>query len=180
MFGKAVAATVLTVATGLMTMVPAVGATPPVSRIYSASQHTCLDVSTTDPGHYFLDTYGHSCDGATSQSFAFHALSGTPAGTFEITSQSTGMCLDKYRYGIRQESCTGSVPPDYTNAEWTLQRVGTSGHRYMIVWTPTVGTSYPECVQVYPKPNGYPGPLFNLTNCNTSQPDQTITLATAP
>lgn len=180
MFGRAVAAAVLIAGTGLMAMTPAAGASAPVSRIYSAAQRTCLDVSTTDPGHYFLDTYGHSCDGAASQSFTFTALSGTPVGTYEITSRSTGECLDKYRSAIRQESCIGSVPPDYTNAEWTLQRDGTSGHRYLFVWTPSVGTSSPECVQVYPKPNGYPGPLFDLTECDTSQPDQIITLTTAP
>lgn len=173
-------AAALTLATGLVGATPAAAVSAPVTRIYSAAQHTCLDVATTDPGHYFLDTYGHSCDGHTSRAFAFHALAGAPADTFEITSQSTGQCLDKYRSAIRQEACTGSVPPDYTNVEWTLQRVGTTGHRYLFVWSPTVGTASPECVQVYPTPNGYPGPLFNLTSCNAAQADQVIALTTAP
>ena len=43
-----------------------------------------------------------------------------------------------------------------------------------------MGTSSPECVQVYPKPNGYPGPLFDLKACDPAQSDQIITLATAP
>ena len=167
-------------AAGVALAPPALAAGAPVSRIYSAAQTTCLDVATTDPSAGFLDTYGHACNGSTTQAFAFHALSTGPAATYEITSQSTGKCLDQYRSGIRQESCTGSVPPDTTNVEWTLQRVGTTGHRYHMLVTTTVGTSSPRCVQVYPTPNGYPGPLFDLTACATNQPAQVLTLNTAP
>ena len=158
---------------------PAAGATAaaPVSRIYSSTQHTCLDVSTG--GGSSSDIYGHRCDGAASQRFAFHALRGKPHGTYEITSRSNSRCIDQYRFGIRQESCTGSVPPDPTNVEWTLKRVGTTGHRYNFVVTTTVATSSPRCVTVSPKPNGYPGPLFDLAAC-TGAPSQVLSLTTAP
>ena len=158
---------------------PAAGAATaaPVSSIRSPAQQTCLDVSTTSG--LFADTYGHACDGAASQAFAFHALSTGPANTYEITSRSSGQCLDQYRSGIRQEACTGSVPPDPANVEWTLEQVGTTGHRYNFVVTDTVGTPSPRCVTVSPRPNGYPGPLFDLAACN-GDPSQVLALTVAP
>jgi hypothetical protein len=153
--------------------------TAPVSTIYSAALNTCLDTSTTDPSHYFLDTYGHPCDGAVSQDFAFHAQSSGPAGTYEITSQATGQCIVKYRQALRQAACTGTVPPDSSSNEWTLQPVGTTGHDYRFVLTSTVGSAYPACIQVNPAPGGYPGPLFNTTYCSTNSA-QVLTLSTTP
>ena len=167
--------------TGLL--VPSTAAAAPIaltSSIRSATLSTCLDVGTTNPAQGFLDIYGHGCDGSTTQAFTFHPLSAGPTNTFEITSQASGRCIDQYRQGIRQESCTGSVPPDYTNAEWTLQRVGTTGHRYLFVETSTLGTLLPKCVQTYPKPNGYPGPLFTLSTCDKGEPAQVYTLTGTP
>ncbi|MBS2546411.1 RICIN domain-containing protein [Catenulispora sp. NL8] len=140
----------------------------PISTIYSAAQNTCLDTSTTDPGHYFLDTYGHPCNGSTAQNFAFQAVSGMP-GAYQIVSQANGLCLAKYRLGVRQEACIGSPT-------WIPQRVGTSGSRYQFIAS---GTSNTDCIQVYPQPNGYPGPLFDLAACS-STPAQILTLSTTP
>ncbi len=170
-------------AAGLLTagvaVAPASAATAaPVSRIYSAAQNTCLDVSTT--GGYFVYVYGNPCTGSAAQAFAFHAVAGAPAGTYEITSRSTGQCLAQYRFGVRQQSCAGSVPPDPTNVEWTLQRVGTSGYRYKFVVTSTLGTVSPRCVEVDPQAGGYPGPTFNLTACATGVAAQVLSLTTAP
>jgi len=158
----------------------AAAATPAVavSTIQSVSQRTCLDIAAAAPGSNFLDTYGHRCSTAMTQQFAFRPLPG--ANTYEITNQSSGKCIDQYRFGIRQQTCTGSVPPDYTNVQWTLQQVGTTGHQYRFEVTTTAATSSPRCIQVYPKPNGYPGPTFVLTACNTAAPDQILTLTSAP
>ena len=163
-------------------LAPSAAATPaaPISSIRSVAQNTCLDVSTTNPARYFLDTYGHACNGSAAQAFSFHPLTAGPPDTFEITSQATGQCLDQYRRGIRQEACIGAVPPDYTNAEWTLQQVGTTGHRYLFIETTTFGSTSPTCVQTYPTPNGYPGPLFDLTACDASQSAQIFTLGSTP
>lgn len=154
---------------------PAVAA---VSTIQSVSQRTCLDIAAAAPGSNFLDTYGHRCSTSITQQFAFHPLPGV--NTYEITNQSSGKCIDQYRFGIRQQTCTGSVPPDYTNVQWTLEQVGTTGHQYRFEVTTTAATSSPRCIQVHPKPNGYPGPTFTLTACNTAAPDQILTLTRAP
>ena len=160
-----------------VTSAPMVAA--PMSRIFSVSQHTCLDVSTTNPSLSFDDIYGAPCNRSPTQSFAFHRLEHSPAGTFEIVSRSSGQCLDQYRFGVRQESCTGSVPPDPSNVEWTLQHVGATGHRYRFQVTSTLGSASARCIQVSPRPSGYPGPLFTLTACSSS-PAQVLTLTTAP
>lgn len=152
-------------------------AAAPVSTIGSAAQRTCLDAATANPGG---DMAGHRCTAGTSQSFAFHPIAGAPAGTYQIISQSSGLCLDQYRFGIRQASCTGSVPPDASNTEWTLTQQGSSGNRYHFVVTTTVGTPSPRCVQVYPTPPGYVGPRFAISPCNSNDPSQTLTLSAAP
>ncbi|MDH6121366.1 hypothetical protein [Kitasatospora sp. GAS204B] len=143
----------------------------PISTIYSAAQNTCLDTSTTDPAHYFLDTYGHACNGSTTQNFAFQAVTGTTA-TYQIVSQANGLCIEKYRLGVRQAACSS-----YT--EWTLHPVGTGGNRYQFVAPGTSGYPTADCIQVYPTPNGYPGPLFDLAGCS-SAPGQILTLSTTP
>lgn len=142
----------------------------PVSSIYSATQNTCLDTSTTDPQHYFLDTYGHPCDGASSQAYAFQAVAGSP-GRYAILSQATGQCLTKYRQGIRQTPCTGGQPEPL----WTIQPVGTSGNQYQIVIPNTAGGTTNDCVRVLPAPSGWPGPLFELQACN-SDPSELLTI----
>lgn len=155
------------------------GAAAPVSRIYAAAQNTCLDTSTTDPAHYFLDTYGHTCDGATSQLFGFTAIAGAPAHTYEITSVASGQCMTKYRGAIRQSACAGAVPPDPAAWEWTLEPVGSSGNQYQIALSDTLTGAYqPTCVQVRPKPSGYPGPLFEYAACDATDPAQILTLVT--
>lgn len=150
--------------------------TAPVSSIRSDALNTCLDVSTTNPGQYFLDTYGHSCNGSENQAFAFQQVSTGPANSFQITSRANGQCMDKYRTAIRQESCAGPIPP----SQWTLQRVGTTGYRYQFVVTSTVGLSPQACVQVIPAPGGYPGPIFKIVSCNAGDATQILTLTTAP
>jgi hypothetical protein len=174
------AATAVAAAGTIVTPQTAVAAsTAPISSIYSAAQNTCLDTSTTDPSHYFLDTYGHPCNGSTAQAFAFHAISTAPAGTYEITSQATGQCVVPYRSALRQTACSAAVPPDSVNDEWTLQPVGTTGNQYRFVLTYTLGNPTPACIQVNPQPNGYPGPLFNLAYCSSSTA-QILTLSTTP
>jgi hypothetical protein len=174
------AATAVAAAGAIVTPQTAVAAsTAPISSIYSAAQNTCLDTSTTDPSHYFLDTYGHPCNGSTAQAFAFHAMSTGPAGTYEVTSQATGQCVVPYRSALRQAACSGAVPPDSVNDEWTLQPVGTTGNQYRFVLTYTLGNPTPACIQVNPQPNGYPGPLFNLAYCSSSTA-QILTLSTTP
>ncbi|MDH6108057.1 hypothetical protein P3T36_007465 [Kitasatospora sp. MAP12-15] len=164
-----IAATAAAVAGAIVVPQTATAQAAPISTIYSAAQNTCLDTSTTDPSHYFLDTYGHTCNESTTQNFAFQAVSGT-SSTYQIVSQANGLCIGKYRLGVRQAACSG-----YT--EWTLHPVGTSGNRYQFV----AGTSYPgaDCIQVSPTPNGYPGPLFDLAGCS-SNPAQILTLGTTP
>lgn len=72
---------------------PAVAATA-VSTIQSVSQRTCLDIAAAASGSNFLDTYGHRCNTAITQQFAFHPL--PVASTYEITNQSSGKCIDQY------------------------------------------------------------------------------------
>lgn len=151
---------------------PAQAATYPLSSIYSATQNVCLDLTTTDPAHGFLDTYGAVCNGSKAQTFAFQAVSTGPPNTFHISSQSTGQCMIRYREAIRQGACS-------SDPGWTFQRVGTTGHQYTLSPPSTVGTSYPRCVEVDPKPNGYPGPTFTAVLC-TSAASQVLTLTTAP
>lgn len=141
-----------------------------VSTIYSPTQNACLDVTTTSG--YFLDIYGHTCDGATSQQFLFNAAPGQPANTYEIISRSTGECLIKYRLGIRQQACNANPNfPPY----WTLLPTDTSGiHDQLAVLSSTGGGS--DCVQPAATPPGYPGPLFDLTGCSTN-PAQTLTFS---
>jgi len=62
MLGKALAITSLIVA---------------MVTIRSATQSTCLDAATTNPGG---DMAGQKCTATTSQSFAFHPISGAPPG----------------------------------------------------------------------------------------------------
>jgi len=176
MLGKALAITSLVVAMVTGSAEQAAAAAP-VSTIRSTTQSTCLDAATTNPGG---DMAGQKCTATTSQSFAFHPISGAAAGTYQITSQSSGSCLDQYRFGIRQASCTGSVPPDASNTEWTLTRLGSSGNRYHFVVTTTVGTPSPRCVQVYPAPPGYVRPRFAISPWNSNEPSQILTLSTAP
>jgi hypothetical protein len=173
------ASTALTIAATAVAATSVVGtSTAPASRIYAAAQNTCLDTSTTDPAHYFLDTYGHPCDGAASQSFSFRAVSGAPAHTYEIISVATGQCMTKFRGAIRQSACAGSVPPDPAAWEWTLQPVGTVGNQYLIELTSTLtGGLQPTCVQVRPQPPGYPGLLFEYSSCDTADSGQIMTLA---
>ncbi|QMU74727.1 hypothetical protein GXW83_01965 [Streptacidiphilus sp. PB12-B1b] len=146
----------------------AAGPSAPIATIYSAAQNSCLNTSTTDPAHYFLDTYGHPCDGSTAQHFAFQGVSGATA-TYQIVSQANGLCLAKYRLGVRQEACSSSTA-------WTLQQVDTNADQYQFV---AAGTSNADCIQVYPTPSGYPGPLFDLAAC-ASIPAQILTLSTTP
>ncbi|MDH6108230.1 hypothetical protein P3T36_004305 [Kitasatospora sp. MAP12-15] len=145
--------------------------TAPISTIYSAAQNTCLDTSTTDPGQYFLDTYGHPCSGNTTQNFAFQAVAGTPA-TYQIVSQANGLCIGKLRWGVRQAACSS-----YT--EWTLHPVGAGGNQYQFAAPSTYAYPNADCIQVSPTPNGYPGPLFDLAGCS-SDPAQILTLGTTP
>ncbi len=144
------------------------------SRIASTAVHTCLDTSTTDPAHSFLDTYGRPCSGTASQSFTFTAVVGAPAGTFQVGTSTAGQCVVKYRFGLRQAACPATPSASYD--EWTLQPVGTTGHDYRLLLTSTVVSSTPGCVQVDPKPAGYPGTLFSVHAC-TGAANQVLTMA---
>jgi hypothetical protein len=150
------------------------GAAPRASRIASTVVHTCLDVSTTDPAHSFLDIYGNPCNGSAPQSFTFRPVAGAPAGTYQIGTSSPGSCVVKYRFGLRSATCSTTPNPAYD--EWTLQPVGTSGHDYRMLVTSTVGSTYPGCVIVAPRPNGYPGPLFTVHICSGAA-DEVLRLA---
>lgn len=158
----------ITLAMGMGAAPAALASAAPVSSIYSAAQNACLDVSTTDPAHYFLDTYGAACNGSTVQGFAFRSVSGAAANTYHIVSKATGRCMVKYRQGIRQGACS-------SDAGWAFQRIGTTGSSYNILLPSTVGSAYPGCIQVNPKPNGYPGAIFTEVLCN-SAPSQVLTL----
>jgi len=167
-FGAATGVAALSVMVAPQTAAAAAAA--PVSSIYSATQNTCLDTSTTDPQHYFLDTYGHPCDGASSQAYAFQAVAGSPGG-YTIVSQATGQCLRMYRQAIRQTPCTSGQP----GPVWTIQPVGTSGNQYQIIVLNSAGGTTNDCVQVFPAPSGYPGPLFELKACS-SDPSEILTI----
>jgi hypothetical protein len=151
---------------------PAQAATTPSSSIYSATQNACLNLVSTNPANSFLDAYGAACNGSAAQGFTFQALSTGPQDTFHIISQATGQCMIRYRFGIRPDACSLDVG-------WTFQRVGTTGHHYNIVVPSSVGTTYPQCIQVNPKPRGYPGAVFTKALC-TSAASQVLSLTTAP
>ena len=145
---------------------PVAQAASATSPIRNPPLGTCLDPSVS-PDPY--DTLaGAPCSGSAAQSFSFDALPGGPAHTYEIINQVDGLCLDQYRFGVEQESCTtGSSRP--SNVSWTLQLDGTSARKYQIFVTPTVGTSSPRCLQVNPQASGQPGPLFVLSACSSSR-----------
>ena len=152
----------------------------PGTTIASLPVQTCVDVSTTNAIGFYGYVYGATCTGSSAQTFQFHPLTSGPAGTYQITSASSGQCLVQYQSGVKQHTCTGSVPPDSTDTEWTLSRVGTTGYAYRFVVTTTAGTSSPTCLQVYPRPKSHPGPVLQLQTCDTTQPTQVLTLTSAP
>lgn len=162
----------IAVTVGSIVVPPAAASAVPVSRIYSTTRGTCLDVSTTDPAHFFLDTYGAACNGSAAQSFAFRPVPTGPPSTFHIVSTSTNQCMTKYRQGIRQGARS-------TDAGWTFRRVGTTGHSYRVLAPSTIGTAYPGCVQVDPRPAGYPGTIFTEVACSP-EASQILTLTAAP
>lgn len=169
--GLAVAAAAVTTAAPALAAGSTVrSATAPLtSRIASSAVHSCLDTSTTDPAHYFLDIYGRACKGTPSQTFTFTPVVGAAAGTYRIGTNTSGQCVVKYRFGLRQAGCLATPNPVYD--EWTLQPVGTTGHDYRMTVASGAG-----CAQVDPKPQGYPGALFTVHAC-TGAANQVLTLA---
>lgn len=107
-------------------------------------------------------------------------LTGRPAGTYQIANVSNGQCLVQYQSGVKQHACTGSSPPDSTNTEWTLIKVGATECNFPFFVTTTAATSSPTCLQIYPKPRSHPGPVLPLQACDTTQPTQVLTLTFAP
>lgn len=124
--------------------------------------------------------YGAACTGISTQNFQFHHVISGSAGTFQITNVSSRQCLIQYANGVKQNPCSSSVPPDFINTEWTLTRVGSAGFAYRLAVTSTLGTVAPTCLQVGPGPASHPGPVMLLTTCDPAQPDQVLTLTTAP
>ena len=154
----AIAMTVLTTATGgLLAPVPAA---PAGTTIASLPVQTCADVSTSYQPGFNGYVYGAPCTGSPAQIFRFKPLTGAPAGTYQITNTSSGQCLVQQYSGVKQHACTSSVPPDATDTEWTLTKVGTTGFHYRFVVTTTATTSSPTCLQVYPRPRSHPGPVL--------------------
>ncbi len=143
------------------------------SRIASKAVHSCLDTSTTDPAHYFLDIYGRACKGTKPQSFTFTPVAGAAAGTYQIGTNTSGQCVVKYRFGLRQAACLATPNPSYD--EWTLQPVGATGHDYRMTIASGVASGS-GCAQAEPKPNGYPGAVFTVTAC-TDAANQVFTMA---
>lgn len=174
----AVTASVLAGAAG-GSLVP-VPANSPVSTIASLPVQTCADVSTANVSGFYGYVYGASCTGSPAQTFRFKPLTGRPAGTYQIANASNGQCLVQYQLGVKQHACTGSIPPDSTNTEWTLIKVGATGYNFRFVVTTTAATSSPTCLQIYPKPRSHPGPVLLLQACDTTQPTQVLTLTSAP
>jgi len=152
----------------------------PGTTIASVPIQTCADVSTAYLPGFYGYVYGATCTGSPAQTFRFVPLTGKPAGTYQIVNASSGKCLVQYQMGVKQHSCTGSVPPDGTVTEWTLVRVGSTGYAYRFVVTTTAATSSPTCLQVYPRPRSHPGPVLLLQACDSTQPTQTLTLTSAP
>jgi len=142
--------------------------------------HTCADVSTTKFGGFYGYVYGATCTGSPAQTFRFRPLKHKPAGTYQIVNAASGQCLVQSHNGVKQHRCTGSVPRDSSDTEWTLIKVGTTGHHYRFAVTTTTTTPSPTCLQVYPKPRSHPGPVFLLQRCDTTHPTQILALTSAP
>lgn len=152
----------------------------PKTTIASQPLQTCVDISTTQVSGFYGYVYGAACTGISFQNFQFHRVISGPAGTFQITNVSSRQCLIQYANGVKQNPCSGSVPPDSINTEWTLTRVGSAGFAYRLAVTSTLGTVAPTCLQVGPRLASHPGPVMLLTTCDPAQPDQVLTLTTAP
>lgn len=150
------------------------------TTIASLPVQTCVDVSTANVSGFYGYVYGASCTGLPAQTFRFHSLTSEPAGTYQIVSASSGQCLIQYQSGVKQHACTGSVPPDSTNTAWTLTKVGATGYHYRFAVTTTIITASPTCLQVYPRPRSHPGPVLLLQACDSTQPNQVLTLTAAP
>lgn len=155
-------------------------ATPPGTTIASLPLQTCADVSTATISGFYGYVYGTPCTGSPAQTFRFTPLTTGPTGTYQIVNASTGQCLIQYATGVKQNACTGSVPADSTNTEWTLTRVGTTGYDYRFVVTTSIATSSPTCLQILPKPRSHPGTVLVTQACDTTQPAQVLTLTSAP
>lgn len=169
------------VSTGVLGGSPAEAASSlPTSTIASQPLQTCVDVSTASVSGFYGYVYGAACTGSSAQTLQFHAVTSGPPATFQITNVSSHQCLVQYQSGVKQHSCTGSVPPDPTDTQWTLQKVGTTGFAYRFAVTSTAGTPTPTCLQVNPKPRSHPGPVLQLLTCDNAQPNQVLTLTTAP
>lgn len=169
------------VATGMLGGAPARAAIGwPATTIASRSVHACVDVSTANVSGFYGYVYGAACTGSSAQSFQFLAVTNGPPGTFQIKSVSSRQCLIQYQSGVKQHSCTGSVPSDPTNTEWTLQKVGTPGFSYRFAVTSTAGTATPKCLQVNPRLPSHPGAVLQLQTCDNAQPNQVLTLTRAP
>lgn len=152
----------------------------PQTTIASLPIQTCADVNTALVPGFYGYVYGAACTGTSTQNFQFHPITSAPAGTFQITNVSSKQCLIQYSNGVKQNPCSGSVPPDASNTEWTLTRVGTTGFAYRFAVTSTLATAAPTCLQVGPKPASHPGPVLLLQACDPAQPDQVLTLTIAP
>lgn len=154
--------------------------TSPGTTIASLPVQTCVDISTTTISGFYRYVYGATCTGSSAQTFRFRPVTTAPAGTYQIVNASSGQCLVQYQTGVKQHACTGSVPPDSTDTEWTLTRVGTTGNDYRFGVASTAGTSSPTCLQVYPRPRSHPGPVLLLQACDATHPTQVLTLTSAP
>lgn len=154
--------------------------TTPDTTIASLPLQTCADVSTATISGFYGYAYGTPCTGSPAQTFRFTPLTTGPTGTYQIVNASTGQCLIQYATGVKQNACTGSVPADSTNTEWTLTRVGTTGYDYRFVVTTSIATSSPTCLQILPKPRSHPGTVLVTQACDTTQPAQVLTLTSAP
>ena len=102
------------------------------SSIFSAFTNSCVDVlnGTTDVNSYIGTA---ACASSTEQQFTFlpSADPSTPLpNTYILVNKASGLCLVKFRYGVRQRDCATATPSN-GNA-WELLPLDPAAHTYQL------------------------------------------------